>query len=347
MANAHYEDGRLVYGDDGVAKSMSDDMALGVLLYSLKTRDVGALNRWFNWMSTDRKDFCYGRSYREGTTGARGCLGIEAKEIVKYCPHINCTVQPVHRDVDDAVWSFLVGTESPNGIGNYYRTVDLVLGAGAVTAVFIDYLRSGTNLIAVPLGLPSHPCIKDTMLTPFRYVLPGLWAVDLLNKYKNLSGGDKLKVEACLGASGFPRHKVAVRAKILVDINHHSAPAAAEALRIIADKEPNNAFYQYLVHGPTEDVRRLTEDYCPKRRSDVAASMLTEWIWEQGPGDYTSASWTKPYSNFLKDSKSANASMIWDCILMRNFLGPIGTGLGFESVVRSESAPLFRLLIGE
>ncbi|MCQ9373508.1 hypothetical protein NMQ14_04530 [Methyloversatilis sp. XJ19-13] len=109
-------------GDSGGAKAFSPDMQLGVLLYAIERNDTDLLQNWFRWLSDNRPCLL------ENPAG--GCL---YRGLPRYCIATECTMRPIDRDIDAAVYSWLVGTP-PDGINNYN---DIVVEITAFPLFFV------------------------------------------------------------------------------------------------------------------------------------------------------------------------------------------------------------------
>jgi hypothetical protein len=366
--NLHYEGGTAYLDDTGNDKSFSPDMELGVLLYAIRTRDTSALSRWYNWISASRGRTCHVRGYicnpldlacvsSLGLTYSDwiGNLGnvclLQTRDLPRYCTHVNCTVQPVHRDVDDVVYSSLFGgAQPPDGIGNYYHYLDPIVTVAQLAAPLADVVEGFKHALCVNRVIGGAAC--EDQLPPELRGKSYQEIVDFIVKYKTWPVGEKIRWEAEHGASGFPRHLVAIRAWIVKDLNHQDKQLAEEAIRLIAEKEPNNAFYQYLKEGATPRVKDLARRICPTSRQYITTAVRNEWIWEQGPGDHLSIDWTFPYTNFERNPTpdpgtgkiAQNSSMVWDCVMMRNLLGDPTLGVDYSAGI---AAILSLLLEGD
>lgn len=125
--------------DDGAEKTFSRDQDLGVLLYAVTTRDAALLEGWFNRIANYRH--CI--TYKPFTTDCweRG--------IIRHCAHENCTLKPLDRDIDDAVFSAVTGHASPDGIYNYYSKSSVV-ALWQLLDSFTAHL--GTAYLSAPVG---------------------------------------------------------------------------------------------------------------------------------------------------------------------------------------------------
>ena len=278
--NLHRENGSVVTGDSGEHKTFSPDQELGLLLYAVTTGDKSSLERWFNWLD-------HNRPWADQAT--------KVHNVPRYCHHQNCTMRPIDRDMDDAVFRAL-GGESPDGIRNY---------------------KLNATLLTIPITM----------------VVPGVQTI--LQLYLNMSVGDKIYYEATLNAPNFPTHLSAIRAWLLVKIQHPNQGRAKETIAMIANKQPKNPFYQYLHEGATPKVAALVKKYCPAP-SQSRGGDLGHWTWESDSSD-----WKVP----AKIDNGKPSSMLWDCIFMRNLLGDHGKGLGIQHT-GTENA-ISGLLLGE
>lgn len=251
--NLHFEDGDPYTSDYGRDKSFSPDMETGVLLWAMKTKnDPGtraALDSWFAWMSNNRPcmatrpifDYpCPTRDYplRMCRTGG-GCI---LRNLPRYCEHENCTMRPLDRDMDNAVFNYVMGKEPPDGIGNYNNKVNEVLALGFSLAPVVGIVT---------------------------------------NAYLSTPVGDKVFNSSVVEGDGFVRHLTAIRAWMLVEMKHPDSQRAKDTLARIASFEPNNALFQYFFEGATPRVRQLALNYCPPGDLAVNSSQ-SEWMWEQG-----------------------------------------------------------------
>jgi hypothetical protein len=78
---------------------------------------------------------------------------------------------------------------------------------------------------------------------------------------------------------------------------------------ILPLKQPENAFFEYVAHGPTERMLDLILAKCPSRNNDSPYRRF-QWIWERADSE-------KPPPNSL--------TMYWDCLTVANLYqdGPI------------------------
>lgn len=254
--------------------SFSPDQELGVLLYAWKTKDSTRLIQWFNTINDSRScafekpkiETCSGDIGNAigKITGGATCTTIGGgcwyQNLPKYCGHFNCTLRPLDRDMDDAVFRAIVGGEPPDGIANYNQTAIVLLGGGSLA----------TSLL-VPVG------VKELVET---VVVFGIG-------YVGMSVGDKVNYGLFKVDKGFPVHLDAIRAHLLIEIGNPDHNKASGAITKIISQEPNNPFYNFLQEGPSARVSSLTRQYCPVG-SAAAGSLKTEWMWEQA----NSQNWT-------------------------------------------------------
>jgi hypothetical protein len=198
---------------------------------------------------------------------------------------------PLDRDIDDAVYSAVVGQPPPDGISNYNAKAVELLSSTVILTPWIALF--GTQYLSTPVG----DKIYDEA------------------SYDNFCTHNP---QVCDRSTDFSRHKNAIRAWLLTRINHSEQGRARQAISLIADAEPNNPFFQFLNEGPTERVLQLVETYCPTPQR-ASSSILFKWLWETGP----SSAWL-PSSD-----KAQEDSMLWDCIFMRRLLGNTTLGVDY------------------
>jgi hypothetical protein len=211
------------------------------------------------------------------------------RSLPRYCNDNACIMRPLDRDIDDAVFSAVVMHPPPDGIYNYYGKANELLVGGLLPLSFL----------AIPVIVAA-------------------------NVYFKMSVGDKLllntRVEIDGDALGFPLHLDAVRAWLLIKIQHPDAEKAREAIRIISSRLPRNPFYRFLAGVP---VQALVDDV--RNACRQSSSTGDVWLWEVRSID-----------------EEMNRSMLWDCIFMRRLLGEAGKSLG---TVKSPSTPAVQELL--
>lgn len=227
--------------NNGAEKTFSRDQNLGVLLYAVTTRDAGILEGWFNRIA----------NYRHCITYKPFSDDCWERGIVRYCADEQCMLKPLDRDIDDAVFSAVVGHAPPDGIYNYYAK-------SSVTA-----LRLLLDAFIVPLG----------------------------TSYLSASVGQKIFLEVDIDnplisvPENFPTHLNAIRAWLLLKIGHPDAGIARAAIGKIARHQPRNPFYQYLNEGITPHTIALVKEACPTPGHSRAGNRQ-HWAWESSSKEW-------------------------------------------------------------
>lgn len=70
-------------------------------------------------------------------------------------------------------------------------------------------------------------------------------------------------------------------------------------------RKETNPFYQFMVFGPTVEVKANLLNLCPKTHDEIKTHKRNSWTWER---DVKMRAWER--------------SMLWDCIMMANMLLP-------------------------
>lgn len=110
---------------------------------------------------------------------------------------------------------------------------------------------------------------------------------------------DGLVWESLITNNGYRLHLIAVQVHLL-RILGETDPRLALVARILAGREPNNAFMVYLHLGADERVRQIADGKClaPENRTD-----FTDWQWQRAEADHA---WSR--------------SMVWDCVFLYGLL---------------------------
>jgi hypothetical protein len=126
-------------------------------------------------------------------------------------------------------------------------------------------------------------------------------------------------VGSYVNKSGAARQDVAYSVYLLKKYGGFTTPDAANAAEVVAKKERDNAFFEYVAHGPTQ--RMLSQilsdnpNRCPSQASDkLWPHLRTQWIWEREDRE-TEPGKPQPWEQ----------TMYWDCLFAANLYksGPI------------------------
>lgn len=299
--NYHLEGIDPYSGDDGEVKTASPDQNVGVLLYAVAKRNTqeahDALEGWFKWISDHRP--CYKKKGGDGPgllTGIGAAVAGFWGAIVGNNLETNCIRGlPRYCDHDECIM----------------RPIDRDID----TAVF-----SAVRGIPPPDGISNYYTLAN--LIPQLIPIPPIPIA--LVVYNQLSVGKKLLINTDVDPPGYQTHLNAIRAWLLIRIQHPDSNDAREAIQRIATKQPKNPLYQYLHEGATPRVTTLVKQYCPAPNQSRGGG-LQHWTWESTSLD--SEVWK---DGPAKIDNGRPSSMLWDCIFMRNLLGEKGRMLGHD-----------------
>ena len=245
--------------------SFSWDMALGVQLYAVTTGDTAALGRWLSWVEVNRP--CIVESPKVG--GQTYCL---VRGWPRWCTddtEKGCTAKPQNL-------ATLIRTVDTLGIPLPAPAEDPLPGgiAGAVIKKLQDESREANATLSLKRLLESARGQQPTILL----------------------------LDAAVNREGYPRNLAGTEILLARRLGLSSREVALAAL-ILGEKEPANAFFQYLVDGPTERVAGLLLKVAPKTAAQIPAKK-DDWTWQRAQSEET---W-----------KEAN---LWDFVFMARLLG--------------------------
>ncbi|MBR1274269.1 hypothetical protein [Bradyrhizobium sp. AUGA SZCCT0283] len=284
--------------NDNCAYGFSPDMNLGVLLYTLRTRDVNRYNRWLRWLDNESKNtkLCTFDVNREPT---QDCIKIEWPRV--------CTDDLGHLNSDEDPGFAIDGRYGGKCALRPWDTLDFSAVNDAVKTSFPPRLAAWD---LKSRGLIS--AAKGAVLA-----IPGGVFV---------AGTNPLVLMSTVDAKHFPTHLDAIRVLIrmmilnpsmqmnnlpdlpdpeslLPDIMKLGVSDGADLMTIrlsataIATRVPWDPFYQLLANGPTPTVRSKIILHCPAAGD---RSIKSDWIWEK--------------ANDQDGSKLK--SMGWDCVFV-------------------------------
>ncbi len=245
--------------------SFSWDMALGVQLYVVTTGDKAALGRWLSWVESNRP--CLVQSPNIG--GQTYCL---VRGWPRWCTddtEKGCTAKPQNL-------ATLVRTVDTLGIPLPSPAEDQLPGgiAGAVLKKLQDESREANATLSLKGLLESARGLHPTVLL----------------------------LDAAVNREGYPRNLAGTEILLARRLGLSSREVALAAL-ILGEKEPENAFFQYLVEGPTERVAGLLLKVAPQTAAQIPAKK-DDWTWQRAQ---SAEAW-----------KEAN---LWDFVFMARLLG--------------------------
>jgi hypothetical protein len=243
--------------------SFSWDMALGVQLYSVTKNDKAALEKWLRWVEANRP-----------------CLSNISHDGRNYC-----IVRGLPRWCTDDTEKGC--TAKPQGLALLYRTARYLGAAIPPPAVTVP-----------PSGLPGEVirmAIKEAKEANALFSLERLF-IATEDLQPNL-----ILIDAAVNREGFPRHLTATEI-MLYRITGGSAADVDYAALMLAQKEPHNAFFQYLVSGSTDDVAQKVLALAPKSAAELPLHKA-DWTWQRA-----------------KDDEAWKRAKLWDFVFMANLL---------------------------
>ncbi|WP_250483269.1 hypothetical protein [Caballeronia sp. GaOx3] len=221
--------------------SFSWDMALGVQLYVVKTGDRASLQRWLAWVESSRP-----------------CLVETPLDGKKYC-----LVRGWPRWCTDDTEGGC--SAKPQNLATLIRTIDAL----------------GLQLPPAAEDVPPTGIIGDILRKlqdQAREANAALSLGRLLEKSRNLQPSILL-MDSLANEPGFSRHLAGVEILLSRRLGLGSEEVNIAAT-VLALKEKNNPFFQYLWEGPSERVRQLLLSIAPKTQAQLPMSKR-DWAWQR------------------------------------------------------------------
>jgi hypothetical protein len=281
-------------------KASSNDSAQGVWAYIAQRKDVDAFRRWTGWI----------KDHKLVGVWPRYCMDINCSFNVGDCPmldrlavylregNVACDVPPLPSAADPikAMQAGYVATAN---------TIQKLPGAKLFGAQIAALSKSIDAAFAEAISLAQKADVaKEKLAALTRVSMHQAEFIAFIGAYVN---GD-----------GPPRQDVAYSAYLLKKYGGFTTQDVANAAEVVASKEKENAFFEYVAHGTTplmlQQILFINGiQKCPSKTSDTDHAK-TSWIWESVDRQ------TKP------DKKQPWVeTMYWDCIFVGNLYnsGPI------------------------
>lgn len=243
--------------------SFSWDMTLGVQLYAVVKNDKIALEKWLSWVETNRP-----------------CLSNISHNGRNYC-----IVRGLPRWCTDDTEKGC--TAKPQGLALLYRT-----------ARFLNAKIPPPAVTTPPSGIPG--IVIKRAIEEAQEANAALSLERLFKATEDLQPG-LILIDAAVNREGFPRHLTATEI-MLYRLTGGTDADVDYAAHILARKEPKNAFFQYLVSGPTDAVAEQVLLLAPKSEAELPLKKA-DWTWQRAEGD---EAWKR--------------SKLWDFVFMANLL---------------------------
>jgi hypothetical protein len=295
-------------------KPSSNDSAQGVWAYIAQKKDVTAFHRWTGWMQDHR------------------LLGIWPR----YCMDTQCAFNVSDCPMLDRLAVYL-------GEGNPLCDIPPYIPADAPIKVLQANFDGTVNAIYKLPG--AH--VFDAQINALKASISAALSdarnlaqqVDIAKeKFEALTRVTMHQAEflnyisAYVNSDGPPRQDVAYAAYLLKKYGGLTSSNVDSAAKIVASKEPENAFFEYVAHGPTQLMLQQILSIngiqkCPPKTADKDHPR-TSWIWESVDRQ-TKPGKVQPWVE----------TMYWDCIFVGNLYnsGPI-KGYNFPAVAGYEQA---------
>lgn len=226
--------------------SFSWDMAIGAQLYAATTGDKASLERWLRWVEEHRP--CVVQS--PAIDGKKYCL---VRGLPRWC-------------TDDTEMGC---TGKPN---------DLAMLATTVRALGVPIPPPAE--VKIPNGWPGavlRPLVNEAREANATFSLTRLLAAT------GQLQPEALLLDAAVNREGYPRHLVAAEILLMRRLGLGS-PEVDLAAQTIARKDPRNAFFQYLVEGPSDNVAAKLLSVAPRDASSLPANKR-DWTWQRAAAD--------------------------------------------------------------
>lgn len=222
--------------------SFSWDMALGVQLYAVTTRDVASLNRWLAWVERNRP--CLTQS--PVIDGSTYCL---VRGWPRWCTDDDekgCTAKPQHlatliRTAKKLGAQLPDPSEDPPPTGL----------AGAVVRKLQDEARPANTVLSLKRLMEQAEGLQPWVLL----------------------------ADTALNKPGFSRHLVGVEILLArrLDLDSSEITLAARAMAL---KENTNPFFRALDEGASTEVLNLVLSMAPRDQASLPTE-LNDWAWQR------------------------------------------------------------------
>jgi hypothetical protein len=280
---------------EGKETIFSNNHALGAMLYILHAKDADAFKNWIKWIGDNNR-----------------FLG----HIPRYCNDDRCTFKPSDCPLLDRV-ALALGEANP-----VCDPLPINLNA-LLESLQHEFDNVMGELDRIPLAdvlVPDRKLVKtlfDETMKPLRKITARV--EELRQKHdtfvRALSPAADLisLINAEVNDPGYSQHNVAVGIYLLQKYGGISTDALSEAAHILAAKQPENAFYEFLARGPTPRMLDQILAKCPSAATDKPHARF-QWTWERA--DHESDP-TKP--------QPWAETMYWDCLFVANLYkqGPL------------------------
>lgn len=228
--------------------SFSWDMALGVQLYAIKTNDSESFERWLAWVERSRP--CISESPE--LSGQTYCL---IRGWPRFCTddtEKGCTAKP-----QNLATLAIVAEE---------------LGA-TLPEPFVEPVPGGLD--GAVLRLLQREAAESNAMFSLKTLLPSAETLQ----------PDVLMIDSAINREGYSRHLAGVENMLLRAVMPDNQKLAIAA-KILASRELNNPFLQYLDSGASPRAVARATELAPKSREELPEAM-EDWTWQRAESDET------------------------------------------------------------
>ena len=276
--------------DGGSETTFSNDHALGVWAYIAQKKDKGAFKNWVGWM--DQNPRC-GLTFN--------CLPGQPR----YCEDDRCTFKFIDCPLMDRLALMLL--EANPICDPSHQLAEALLH-------IIDLQQQFNNSLASLYRIPGAQVLKpeiELLRAPFNTALrllkqATLTAEDLRGRADTFmratteSPGLVALINSMVNDRGYSLHDVAVAAFLLKKYGGFNGFEVSSTARILQTRENQNAFFEFVAHGPTERMLDEILAKCPSQNNDVPHARF-QWIWERADNE---------------NPPPQKKTMYWDCLFV-------------------------------
>jgi hypothetical protein len=276
---------------EGSETTFSNDHAQGVWAYIAETKDIKAFRGWTGWIAKNREQ-----------------LGF----IPRYCDDDRCGFKLMDCPMLDRL---AVRLETGNPICDVVPIPPLPIVDPAALADEIVGLKKAFEaaeklVTAVLPGAAAlaglNPLRKkfDDIMNKMRSSVEKL--AELQSRVKALqrvatdSAGVVNRINSMVNDPGYSRHNVATKVFLLLKYGGVTPPTMSTAAAKVAAVEPENAYFEYVAHGPSAHMLTLILNKC-RQKEDGKNRPRFQWVWERSDND---------------PSNPAADTMYWDCLFV-------------------------------
>ena len=238
----------------------SNDHVLGVWAYIAHKKDSVAFRKWIDWI--DGQPFPRFCQDDNCIFGVSDCPMLDALALILH--EFNKVCDPQHKAMDLAARAAVDAQRRFNdAVARLYKIPGSVVLRPAVEPLEASF-NAGVNLL-----------LKATQKSEEVRIQAATYA-------RALSGAPSLIVgiNALVNKQGPGQWDAAVEALLLRKFFHLNVPGFSEATTILASKQRENPFFEYVAHGPTDRMLAQILAKCPAPENDPPHARF-QWTWER------------------------------------------------------------------